>query len=94
MYSHHDESIQGESQQAHVPFVPSAFTGSSTTAAAPRCGMNDELGWLERRARAQGRQAGDGPLAISLAQISLKISQLRRVHAEACHACGEQPWTR
>jgi hypothetical protein len=56
------------------------------------CGMSDELLWLERRARAQMRHGDNGLLAISLAQISLKLSQLRRDHSDACQTCGVQPW--
>ena len=60
---------------------------------SPRqCGMNDELLWLERKARAELRPADDGARAISLAQISLQLSQLRRHHFDACDTCGEQPW--
>jgi hypothetical protein len=56
------------------------------------CGMSDELLWIERWARAELQPGDSGQRAVSLAQISLQLTQLRRDHCYACDTCGEQPW--
>jgi hypothetical protein len=56
------------------------------------CGVNDELRWLELRVRSELQPRDDGPRAVSLAQISLQLSQLRREHFDACDLCGERQW--
>ena len=60
---------------------------------SPRqCGLNDEIRWLDGRVRSELRMGDNGPRAVSLAQMSLRLSQLRRDHFDACDICGEQPW--
>jgi hypothetical protein len=56
------------------------------------CGISDELRWLDRRVRSELRLGDNGPRALSLGQISLQLSQLRRDHFDACDICGEQTW--
>jgi hypothetical protein len=56
------------------------------------CGINDELRWLDRRARSELRPGDNGARAVSLAQISLRLSQLRRYHFDACVECQGQLW--
>ena len=57
-----------------------------------QCGVTEELLWTERRVRAELRSGDNGPRAVSLAQISLQLSQLRRDHYGICEQCGEGPW--